>query len=69
MSWDKKTFLTEKSKESRIAALSCINGYGSGHVGGAMSIIETLVVLYYDVMRKFNLLLTSKRGQSNIIIQ
>ncbi|MGI6083964.1 MAG: transketolase [Acetivibrionales bacterium] len=51
MSWDKKTFLTEKVKEARIAALDCINSFGSGHVGGSMSIIETLVVLYYDVMR------------------
>jgi transketolase len=32
--------------EIRIAALECLAAFGSGHVGGAMSVVETLAVLY-----------------------
>ncbi|MGI6084467.1 MAG: transketolase [Acetivibrionales bacterium] len=51
MSLDKFQFLKEKAQEARICTLTAINAYGCGHVGGAMSIIELLTVLYYEVMR------------------
>lgn len=37
-------------KELRRLALDCIYSVGKGHVGGAMSIIELLYVLYYEKM-------------------
>lgn len=37
-------------KELRLLTLECINSIGKGHIGGAMSIIEVLEVLYYEKM-------------------
>ncbi len=51
MDQSKRQFLKQKAREARIAALTGIHSFGCGHVGGSMSIIETLVVLYYEVMR------------------
>lgn len=45
------SFLEERAFEARCNALSAIHAAGRGHVGGAMSIIEILVTLYYEVMR------------------
>jgi transketolase len=39
---DLKAFATE----IRIAALECLAAFGSGHVGGVMSVVEALAVLY-----------------------
>lgn len=39
------------AEEIRIATLEEFNSLGSGHVGGAMSIVETLGVLYGGVMK------------------
>lgn len=48
---EKKAFLEQKAKEARAYALDAIYAAGRGHVGGAMSIIEILVALYYSEMR------------------
>ncbi len=37
-------------EDIRIDILKCINSCGKGHVGGSLSLVETLVVLYYEVM-------------------
>jgi transketolase len=39
------------AEEIRIATLRTLEHFGAGHIGGAMSIIETLAVLYGGVMR------------------
>ncbi|MBN1178556.1 MAG: transketolase [Anaerolineae bacterium] len=44
------TRLTEKAKEIRKLTLDSIGYLGVGHVGGSMSIIEVLTVLYYKHM-------------------
>ena len=35
----------------RIATLNSLRHLGFGHVGGAMSVIEVLTVLYWEIMR------------------
>lgn len=45
-----KIYLEQKAKEARAYALEAIYSAGRGHVGGAMSIIEILVSLYYSAM-------------------
>ncbi|MDR1589203.1 MAG: transketolase [Oscillospiraceae bacterium] len=39
------------AEEIRIATLRTLEYFGAGHIGGAMSIVETLAVLYGSVMR------------------
>lgn len=46
---DKKlAFLTAKAKQLRCDALETIGRFGSGHVGGVMSVLDALTVIYYD---------------------
>ena len=35
----------------RLVTLQELEGFGSGHIGGTMSIVETLAVLYGSEMR------------------
>ena len=37
--------------EIRIATLECLGAFGSGHIGGSMSIADTLAVLYGGALR------------------
>ena len=37
--------------EIRIGALECLGAFGSGHVGGSMSVVEALAVLYGGELR------------------
>ena len=39
------------AQEIRVAALKTIGSLGFGHVGGSMSVVEALAVLYGDVMK------------------
>ncbi len=48
---DRTAFWREKSLEGRKLALGAMRAVGNGHVGGVMSVMDLLVVLYYDVMR------------------
>ena len=50
---DQKTLsmLKEEALDTRIKTIECISSFGSGHIGGAMSIVEVLTYLYYDQMR------------------
>lgn len=43
-------FLIEKSKHIRRLTIKCIGKLGVGHIGGALSVTEALVVLYYKQM-------------------
>ncbi|MGP7819707.1 transketolase [Niallia sp. 01092] len=47
MNEDEKNFLIEKSKHIRKLTIEQISTLGVGHIGGALSIVEVLVVLYY----------------------
>lgn len=43
-------FLKKKSKEIRIKTIEMIGNLGVGHIGGSLSIVEVLTVLYYEKM-------------------
>jgi transketolase len=40
-----------KARDVRKAAIEAIGGLGVGHIGGCMSIVETLVILYHKFMK------------------
>ena len=42
--------LQAKAREIRKAVIQAIGSLGIGHIGGSMSIVETLVILYYKFM-------------------
>ena len=46
--------LREKAKQIRLDILKAIHRAGKGHIGGAYSIVEILVSLYYDTFFKFD---------------
>lgn len=39
------------AKEIRKLTFECIASFGSGHIGGSLSIVDVLTVLYFDQMR------------------
>jgi transketolase len=43
--------VTELARDIRVATLKSLTDLGFGHYGGSMSVVETLAVLYGDVMR------------------
>ena len=43
--------LKETCRRIRLLTTECIASRGLGHIGGSLSAVEALVVLYYDVMR------------------
>ncbi len=45
---DKRAYLELQAKEIRKHTLDCIATLGVGHVGGSMSIVDALAVLYFD---------------------
>ncbi|MDR2502122.1 MAG: transketolase [Oscillospiraceae bacterium] len=45
------TELRQFAAEIRTAALECLESFGSGHIGGSMSIVEALAVLYGGALR------------------
>lgn len=42
--------LVETSKEIRKLTLKCISDFGSGHIGGSLSIVDVLTALYFKEM-------------------
>ncbi len=48
MDKQKLQFLKDKASQLRADALETIGYFGSGHVGGVMSVIDALTVIYYD---------------------
>jgi len=50
MNEDEKKFLTEKAKLIRKLTVAEIASIGVGHIGGCLSVIDALVVLYYKHM-------------------
>jgi len=51
MEKEKERFLVDKCRCIRRLTMDAIGKLGVGHVGGCMSIVEALVVLYYSHMR------------------
>lgn len=51
MEQQKLEFLSEKAKEIRKITIEMIGRLGVGHVGGSLSVIDALTVLYYDKAR------------------
>lgn len=43
--------LSRLARDIRVATLKSLTGLGFGHYGGSMSVVETLAVLYGEVMR------------------
>ena len=48
---EKMQALKEFAAEIRVETLKTIGSLGFGHVGGSMSIVEAMAVLYGDVMK------------------
>ena len=42
--------LRKEALDIRIKAIETVSNFGSGHIGGSMSIVETLTYLYYHEM-------------------
>lgn len=49
---DKKLLqmLKDEALDTRVKTIECIASFGSGHIGGSMSIVETITYLYYHEM-------------------
>ena len=43
--------LKKEALDTRIKTIECISSFGSGHIGGAMSIVELITYLYYKEMK------------------
>ena len=50
---DTKTLamLRKEALDARIKTIGCISSFGSGHIGGAMSVMDLLVYLYFKEMK------------------
>lgn len=48
MQKEKLEFLTAKARKLRDDAIEIIGHFGVGHIGGAMSVMDALTVIYYD---------------------
>ena len=47
MDTTQKQFLTAKARQLRDDVIETIGRFGSGHIGGAMSVMDALTVIYY----------------------
>ena len=50
MEAEQRTFLEQKAKDIRVLTIDEVGYLGVGHIGGAMSVVDILTVLYYDKM-------------------
>src|SRR5690554_4217023 len=50
MELEKRNYLIEQAKEVRKLIVKAIGEAGQGHIGGSLSIVEVLTVLYFDKM-------------------
>jgi len=47
---DRRSFLEQKAKRIRYLTMDCIATLGVGHIGGALSVVDVLAVLYSGIM-------------------
>lgn len=62
-----KNKVLEKAKEIRRLTVECIASLGVGHIGGCLSIVDVLSVLYYGIMN-INPLEPNKKGRDRLIV-
>ncbi len=62
-----KNKILEKAKEIRRLTVECIASLGVGHIGGCLSIVDVLAVLYYGVMN-IEPLEPNKEGRDRLIV-
>jgi len=67
MNQEKKSNLESMAKEIRRQTLKAIGEAGQGHIGGCMSIVEILTVLYFDEM-KMNPMDDKMEGRDRFIL-
>ena len=60
--------LTEKCREIRYQMMDMIGHLGVGHVGGSLSVVETMVLLYYKHMRNIDPANPKKAGRDRFIL-
>ena len=48
MQKEKLLFLKDKAQKLRHDAIEIIGHFGVGHIGGTMSVMDALTVIYYD---------------------
>lgn len=67
MDTTQKEFLTAKARQLRDDVVETIGRFGSGHIGGAMSVMDALTVIYYS---KANLDVSnpSKKDRDRIVM-
>ncbi len=51
MEAEEQAYLEKKAREIRMMTIDEIGYLGVGHIGGSMSLVEILTVLYYKIMR------------------
>lgn len=51
MDFNTLEMLKKEALDTRIKTIECISSFGSGHIGGAMSIVELITYLYYKEMK------------------
>lgn len=52
MEKQKLDFLTAKARKLRDDAIEIIGHFGVGHIGGTMSVMDALTVIYYDKAKR-----------------
>ena len=60
--------LREKSMQLRRDAVECIGHFGTGHIGGVLSVMDILTVLYYKEMRNIDPKDPKKEGRDRCVI-
>lgn len=60
--------LTEKCREIRYSLMDMIGHLGVGHVGGSLSAVETMVLLYYRHMKNLDPKDPKKEGRDRFIL-
>jgi transketolase len=51
MDASKRAYLEDRAREIRKSVVKAIAAAGQGHIGGALSVVDVLTALYYDIMK------------------
>lgn len=60
--------LIEKAKEIRKLTIDEVGFLGVGHIGGAMSVVEILTVLYYKILQNIDPKDPKKEGRDKVVL-
>jgi transketolase len=50
MNAEQKEYLEQQAREIRKSVIRAIGAAGLGHIGGSLSVVDVITVLYYDIM-------------------